>query len=144
MLNLILIALTTLASAGKPGRNQGEISQTVDLIELNHHYHDSGRHAYDQVIFWEWSPDHRRYHVVSWYMVDSSKLENYPFESGGMHVAKFFDQNTRCRRIVKSLRFRETISDDSMGDPERKNKRLFDERLRAGLVQPVLRSILER
>ena len=33
-----------------------QLEQRVDLIELNHFYDDSGRHSYDQIIFYEWAP----------------------------------------------------------------------------------------
>ncbi len=48
-----------------------DVTETVDLIELNHFYDDLGRHAYDQVIFYEWSPDYRRFHVIAWCLVEN-------------------------------------------------------------------------
>ena len=48
-------------------------ADSVDLIELNHFYDDLGRHAYDQVIFYEWSAEFCRYHVISWCLVEDDR-----------------------------------------------------------------------
>src|SRR5262245_50867059 len=41
----------------------------VDLIEVNHFYDDAGRHVFDQVIFYDWSPADCRHTVRAWRMV---------------------------------------------------------------------------
>lgn len=41
----------------------------VDLVEVNHFYDDSGRHVFDQVIFYDWSPLDCRHLVRAWRMV---------------------------------------------------------------------------
>ena len=38
----------------------------VDLIELNHFYDEQGKHVFDQIIFYDWSPQSGRYHVRAW------------------------------------------------------------------------------
>lgn len=38
----------------------------VDLIEVNHFYDDKGRLVFDQVIFYDWSPQDSRYQVRAW------------------------------------------------------------------------------
>jgi hypothetical protein len=41
----------------------------VDLVEVNHFYDDLGRHVFDQIIFYDWSPEHCRHLVRAWRMV---------------------------------------------------------------------------
>lgn len=43
----------------------------VDLVEVNHFYDDVGRHVFDQVIFYDWSPADCRHVVRAWRMVKS-------------------------------------------------------------------------
>jgi len=38
----------------------------VDLIELNHFYDEQGKHVFDQIIFYDWSPQYGRYNVRAW------------------------------------------------------------------------------
>jgi hypothetical protein len=141
MVQATLLAMAMILGSGH-GSGRSEITQTVDLIELNHHYDANGRHLYDQAIFWEWSPDHRRYDVVSWVLIDSSRLDHYPKRIGDFHVLRFSDVYDKFRRVIKSRKYRETVTCNP-ADPERLNKNVFDERLRTGLAKP-LRSILER
>jgi len=41
----------------------------VDLVEVNHFYDDAGRHVFDQVIYYDWSPLDCRHVVRAWRMV---------------------------------------------------------------------------
>ncbi len=38
----------------------------VDVIELNHFHDEQGKHVFDQVIFYDWSPTRGRYNVLAW------------------------------------------------------------------------------
>ncbi len=109
------------------------LSQRVDLIELNHFFDDLGRHAYDQVIFYEWSPDYRRYHVVAWSLVEDN-LERMPSHDHrrDIHIVRWYDRDAKTRRSVWSELYRETWSQT---DPERLNKSLMDEKYRVSLLR---------
>lgn len=136
MLQIILFLVAGLGSHAA----KNEISQQVDLIELNHFYDDLGRHAYDQVIFYEWSPDYRRHDVIAWRLVE--RFEDYPKQNFGVWSVRWLDSETfKIKRLVTSRQFRETIS--FCRDPERENKQLRDERFRSGLMKNTV-SILER
>ena len=112
---------------------QAKLVLRVDLIELNHRYDDQGRHCYDQVIFYEWSPDYRRYHVVAWCLVDHG-LSRLPTldHSKNRYVVRWFDRETGRQREIWSPIYRETWSD---WDPERANKELMDEKYRVSLFR---------
>lgn len=45
------------------------LRERCDVIELNHMYDGEGRLVFDQVIFWDWTPDECRYQVRAWRIV---------------------------------------------------------------------------
>lgn len=110
-----------------------QLQQRVDLIELNHYFDDSGGHAYDQIIFYEWSPDYRRYHVIAWSLVenDLGRIPVYD-RNRDLHVVDWYDRDLKRRRSITSALFRETWS---QVDPERANKKLLDEKDRISLLR---------
>lgn len=128
-LYLLLPILLTIES----GSRSSEVYERVDLIELNHHHDDLGRHAFDQVIFYEWSPDYRRFHVIAWFLVEDQFTRLPRKLSNGDYVVKWQDHDAQVRREIHSRLFRETET-SSQVDPERVNKKLFDEKLRASLI----------
>jgi hypothetical protein len=139
-MNLILLILLSVVPV-----SSNEVFESVDLIEL-HHFHDfRGRNVYDQVIFYEWSSEHSRYHVRSWVIVEDSQRLPRKRYSDGLHVVKYPDREQKLERVVVSQHFRETWSQT---DPERDNKKIFDERLRHKLIQriepkPIVSPIVE-
>lgn len=118
---------------------QDEVSQEVDLIELNHFYDDQGKHAYDQVIFYEWSPDYRRYHVVAWCLVENN-LARMPTRDHDRdaYVVRWYDRDVRMHRSVWGRLFRETWTQT---DPERANKKLMEEKYRVSLLRAPVRKV---
>ncbi len=122
------------------GQSDGSsvLRESVDLIELNHFYDDLGRHTYDQVIFYEWSPEFSRYHVIAWCLVedDQTRLPTRLPGSGEAQV-RWFDRDIKRYREVRSKLFRETWS---RVDPERDNKKVLEEKYRVSLLKvPALR-----
>ena len=128
-----------LSLPGNGTTSSRELVQSVDLIELNHFYDDLGRHAYDQVIFYEWSPDYRRYHVVAWCLVEDN-LSRMPTldHDRRQYSVRWYDKDARVQRVVWSPMFRETWSTT---DPERANKKLLDEKYRVSLLRVPTRSV---
>lgn len=128
--DLLLPLLVAVSSS--PPTAEG-LSQRVDLIELNHFYDDLGRHGYDQVIFYEWSPDYRRYHVVAWSLVENN-LDRMPKQDHDRNiwVVQWYDRDAKVHRKVWSKAYRETWSQT---DPERTNKTLIEEKYRVSLLR---------
>lgn len=128
------LSLPAMLYASGPGPNSGsQLKERVDLIELNHFYDELGRHQFDQVIFYEWSPDYRRFHVIAWSLVegDLSRLPSKVSGSGETSV-HWFDRDSKIKREVRSKLYRETWS---QVDPERANKQLIDEKYRLSLMR---------
>lgn len=128
-----------LAIPADSGRDSRGISERVDLIELNHFYDDLGRHAYDQVIFYEWSPDYCRFHVIAWCLVEDN-LARMPMKlaGSGEYSVRWYDRDAKIQRDVRSQLFRETWS---QVDPERANKKLIDEKYRVSLLRATDRQL---
>lgn len=134
----VLFSASSIGFAGS-GENLAKSAQVqkVDLVELNHRYDDQGRHCYDQVIFYEWSPDYRRYHVVAWCMVDNG-LSQLPTldRTRNNYVVRWTDRETGRNREIWAPVYRETWSD---WDPEHANKKLMDEKYRVSLFRQTVR-----
>lgn len=132
LLKSVFLPLLLTVSTTSSGSGRG-ISERVDLIELNHFYDDLGRHAFDQVIFYEWSPDYCRFHVIAWCLVEDD-LSRMPTKlpGSGEYVVRWFDRDAKIQRQVRSKLYRETWSQT---DPERANKRLIDEKYRVSLLR---------
>ena len=126
------LPLLLSVSSSSSGAGRG-ITERVDLIELNHFYDDQGKHAYDQVIFYEWSPDYRRFHVIAWSLIEDD-MSRVPFQQPGSreYAVNWFDRDSKVEREVRSKLFRETWS---QVDPERANKRLIEEKHRISLLR---------
>ena len=136
-----------LAGTGHAGKSRGELSESVDLIELNHYYDDLGRHAYDQIIFYEWSSEYRRFHVIAWCLVEED-LMRLPTRDHARkaYSVRWQDRDSKKMRTVWSKHYRETWT---QSDPERDNKKLMDEKYRISLLrvpanQPVINRIASR
>ncbi len=122
-----------LVAAGPSPCAAREIKQRVDLIELNHYYDSQGKHQFDQVIFYEWAPDYRRFHVIAWSLVEGD-LKRLPIRLPGSGLASlaWFDRDSQVHREVQARLYRETWS---QSDPERTNKRWLDEKDRLCLAK---------
>ncbi len=130
----VLVLFTSGSSGAKP------LSERVDLIELNHCLDDLGRHTFDQVIFYKWSPDYRRYHVVAWCLVEND-LSRLPTRVAGTNdvVVNWYDRDAHSQRQVRSSLYRETWSQN---DPERLNRKLLDEKYRTSLIRVPQRAMV--
>ncbi len=114
------IALATISGNGVRELSSGK--QRVDLIELNHFIDDQGREVFRQIIFFDWSATHHRYHVRAWRLVkDASQLPQRNWEPSG-YQCTWHDDNQL--RQVWAPSFRETWSQI---DPERANRELLPE-----------------
>lgn len=127
------LLLPLLLMASGPSGSTTVLRDSVDLIELNHFYDDLGRHAYDQVIFYEWCEEFCRYHVVAWSLVEEDYLRLPVASPGGRTtVVRWFDRDAKRHREIRSRLYRESWTQT---DPERDNKKLFEEKLRITLLR---------
>ncbi len=65
MCHLFLVFIASIAPA--PIANIA--SDRVDLVEVNHYHDDSGRKVFDQLIFYDWSDQRKRFQVRAWRLI---------------------------------------------------------------------------
>lgn len=82
-----------------------------DLVEINH-YAPAGCSGFTQVIAWDWSPEHRRWHAQQWAIVVAWERVKSAVRFSGDGV----------EAEIGSRLFRETWT---AADPERENQKLF-------------------
>ena len=133
-----ILLLPLLLMASGPQDRESKIRQRVDLIELNHFFDDLGRHAYDQVIFFEWSEEYLRYDVIAWCLVEHQDGRIPVLQpASGEHVVRWYDRDGKVHREVRSKLYRETWTQI---DPERANKQLLEEKHRISLLRAPIRA----
>ena len=119
-----------------PGTDRGStavVRQRVDLIELNHFVDEEGREVFRQVIFYDWSKAHHRFHVRAWRLVKrESQLPERRWNPSRYQCTWHDDQ---LLRQVWAPKLRETWS---QRDPERLNRSLLPEDQRIPLFTPQL------
>lgn len=127
----LLLPLILMATG--PADGSTVLRDSVDLIELNHFYDDLGRHAYDQLIFYEWSAEYCRYHVISWCLIEDD-FSRLPVQLPGSRdtMVRWYDRDAKRHRDVRSSMFRETWT---RTDPERENKKLLEEKDRISFAR---------
>jgi hypothetical protein len=124
------------------GARTGSVEEFVDLIELNHFYDAHGAHVYDQVIFYERSPETARFQVRAWCLVEDRDLyTRRPMWNPETKIVAvdWLDNDQRLLRKIKSKQFRESWTQI---DPERADKRRLDERYRTALIQYPKKEVL--
>ena len=75
----------------------------MDLVEVNHLYDEQGRLLFDQLIYYDWSVEKRRYNVRAWRLVKNPSQLPTPHVSGG-YVSLWHDDRTLRRVVAKSKR----------------------------------------
>ena len=78
--------------------------ERVDLMEVNHFYDEQGRLVFDQIIFYDWSPEHSRYMVRAWRMVKNpAQLPERDWRDGG-YLSVWQDGEVLRRVRAESMR----------------------------------------
>ncbi|XZE33591.1 hypothetical protein SH501x_004380 [Pirellulaceae bacterium SH501] len=130
------LLLVLFCFLGTRDAEHGCLAERVDLIELNHFYDPQGRHVYDQVIFYNRHPGSGKFQVRAWCLVEDRESLNrrpiYQVETGFYRV-DWLDSDLQVLRRIESRLHRESWSHV---DPERVDKKKYDERLRLSLTQP--------
>lgn len=110
----------------------------VDLVEVNHHYDEQGRLLFDQVIFYEWSPDQQRYNVRDWRLVKSpSQLPVR--QSDGSFLAVWHDD-----RILRRVQARTKTESWTQYDPELVERQFLARNKRVNLTKQLMTGKLHR
>ncbi len=123
--------LAVLLTGGTSPSAGAMVSQRVDLIELNHFVDEDGREVFRQVIFYDWSKTHRRFHVRAWRLIKQESQLPRRRWNPPMYQCTWHDEGMLRQVWAPSLR--ETWT---QRDPERVNRSLLPEDQRVPLFEP--------
>lgn len=118
------------------GDSPGHVSvqrERVDLIELNHFIDDEGREVFRQVIFYDWSRQHHRFHVRGWRLIKDDTQLPLRRWNPAQYQCSWHDEGRM--RQVWAPHLRETWS---QRDPERVNRDWLPEDQRLPLFSPAV------
>jgi hypothetical protein len=106
----IILLILCLSSAGNPTR------ESVDKIEfyVDHHYNEKTKQveiSSEQMVIWEWSPEYRRYNVVTYFFIDEDDLTINKF--GGKYYITCIDGEKLYSFETSIVRFTEYRKDGS-------------------------------
>ena len=73
----------------------------VDRIEYNHYSSASGGHVFDQLIFWDWSSQRKRFDVREWRLVKDESMVPRRCRDGWRVV--FYDDGVPREVVAKSM-----------------------------------------
>lgn len=107
-----LTTALTLAVLGL-GPDDPVLADRVALIEINHFYDQSGRHVFDQIIFYDWDAEAARHQVRAWRLLKRPSQRPVRDLATGRYVAIWHDNGVL--RKVSSQRLKETWT---QRDPE--------------------------
>lgn len=133
-MNCLSLLASLLLLGIAPGTDHGTgavVRQRVDLIELNHFVDDEGREVFRQVIFYDWSREHHRFHVRAWRLIKNDS--QLPVRSWKPQQFQCTWHDDGLLRQVWSPKMRETWS---QRDPERVNRAMLPEDQRKPLFPP--------
>lgn len=131
MFHSSVMALLLVGIAPGTPSNSTTVRQRVDLIELNHFVDEDGREVFRQVVFYDWSKTHRRFHVRAWHLIKrESQLPTRRWKPSH-YQCSWHDEGLLRQVWAKS--FRETWTQK---DPERVNRGFLPEDQRVPLFPP--------
>ncbi|MEM1070125.1 MAG: hypothetical protein AAGG48_18910 [Planctomycetota bacterium] len=125
--SFVLLGMTPGAYAGQ----STIVKQRVDLIELNHFVDEDGREVFRQVIFYDWSQTHHRFHVRAWRLIKNESQVPVRRWNPDHYQCTWHDDG--LLRQVWAPKLRETWT---QRDPERVNRALLPEDQRVPLFTP--------
>ena len=103
----------------------------VDLVEVNHYHDARGEHVFDQLIFYKWSEQRKRYDVCEWRLIkDESML---PKRKGDGWMLRWHDDGVL--REVQIANLRET---NTTYDPEVIEREYLPQDQRRAVLQTVV------
>jgi len=111
---------------------QSDLScEQVDLVELNHFFDDQGRHVFDQMIFYDWSPEQNRYQVRAWRLLKSASQQPRHDWERDLYVATWQDGDLFRKVLAKAMK--ETWTQH---DPELAEREYLPKEMRRELYHP--------
>ena len=134
-MNSILTRFAVLLSSFGGDAVEVTLTDSVDLIEVNHHFDENGWLVMEQVVFYQWCPVKCRYRVRDWRPLKTFHQIPRKDFSRNVYVACWKDG--RHYREVTASQFRETWT---TYDPELVDSLLAPKQHRKILTKPAAKS----
>ena len=121
---ILFIMSAWLSSAHQPRAAHDK----VDLIEVNHYHDETGRHVFDQLIFYDWNEAQHRFNVRAWRLIKDPK--HLPRQDHRSNTWRVIWHDAGTLRVVESRSQRETWT---QYDPELVNREYLPQERRKEL-----------
>lgn len=122
-----LVALFALLS--NPVEEVAE--ERVDLVEVNHFHDETGRHKFDQVIYYRWSDESRRFEIVDYKQLRSQEQVPLRVESRNGYLSVWQDRSDH--NLLRSIHAKDMIETFTLHDPEMIQRRWLPKERRVEL-----------
>lgn len=100
MLQLVIALLASVV----PQSLTPIVQDRVDLVEVNHYHDERGRKVFDQLIFYDWSEQRKRFQVRAWRLIKNDRqLPRRDYDSDLYRVV-WHDEGVLREVIAKSQR----------------------------------------
>ena len=131
--NLSLVSLTLVAGLLGSSQHSSALTDRVDLVEVNHFCDEYGKVIFNQLIFYDWCPETRRYQVRAWKPL--RKSYQYPTRNWqkDCYTAVWYDKG--IKRVVEAEVLRESWT---QYDPELVERQYMSPDERAGLLRLIV------
>lgn len=86
------------------GPNEAVLRDAVDLVEVNHYHDARGQHVFDQLIFYDWSSQKRRFQVRAWRLIKSESQFPRRDHRSGTWLVRWHDDGTMREVTASSQR----------------------------------------
>lgn len=98
--------LGVLLSGFLPAGSETVVRDSVDLVEVNHYHDPRGQAVFDQLIFYDWSHQKRRFQVRAWRLIKSESQLPRRDHRDGHWLVRWHDEG--LLREVTAVSHRET------------------------------------
>ena len=98
------IALAMCIASSGSNTQVHVLTDSVDLIEINHCYDDKGQLVFDQLLFYDWDPQKGRYNVRDWRLLKSAIQIPRRNPGTGMYITFWRDGPSMRKVHAKTIR----------------------------------------
>ena len=107
------------------------IEENVELVETNHYFDESGRHIFDQVLFYDWSESSQRFDVRAYRLIKRPGL--LPIQDASDRYLSLWQDGDYLRLVTAKQR----LETWTQHDPELLERALLPKNRRLELATPL-------
>ena len=123
MISILLLLLGSLHPAYP-------YAHTVDKMELNHYYDDDGQLVFSQMIYYDWSRQDNRFHVIAWRLCKSREMIPLRIQGTTNYRAIWRDGD-----IIRHTHTTLYVETWTQHDPEIKERTVLPKEYRKGFIK---------